>query len=144
MTHFANQETIFGYGHKNVLSTHPTTLEFTKETELSKKGDCILVVALNKGLTDLSDEFKKNLRKPEAKLTITIEADTLTEQINAKGSFQLSLIHPKEMVIRKSNYTSDRTLAIDSDKAAIDISRELVEKLKNPHQKAKITLIVKN
>jgi hypothetical protein len=44
------------------------------------------------------------------------------------------------MVIRKSDYLSDRTLAIHADKAANDLSRELVEKLKNPRQKAKITL----
>jgi hypothetical protein len=46
------------------------------------------------------------------------------------------------MVVRKSDYTSSRTLAVHADKAAKDISRELVEKLKNPAQKAKITLTV--
>jgi hypothetical protein len=144
MTNSATQETIFGYGHKNVQSTHPSTLEFTKENELSKNGDCILVVAINRGLTDLSNEFKKNLCKPEAKLTITIEADKITEQIQAKGSPQLNLTHPKEMVIRKSNFTSDRTLAIDSNKSAKDLSRALVEKLKNPNQKVKITLTIES
>jgi hypothetical protein len=45
-------------------------------------------------------------------------------------------------VIRKSDYISNRTLAIRSDKAAQDLSRDLVQKLKNPKQKAKITLVV--
>jgi hypothetical protein len=46
------------------------------------------------------------------------------------------------MVVRKSSYVDDRTLAISADKAAADLSRELVEKLRNPKQKARITLKV--
>jgi len=34
-------------------------------------------------------------------------------------------------------------LAIRADKAACDLSRELIEKLKNPQQKVKITLIAR-
>jgi hypothetical protein len=33
-------------------------------------------------------------------------------------------------------------LAIGADKAAINLSRKFVEKLKNPNQKVKVTLIV--
>jgi hypothetical protein len=36
----------------------------------------------------------------------------------------------------------NRTLAVQADKAALDLSRDLVEKLKNPKQKVKITLEV--
>jgi hypothetical protein len=46
------------------------------------------------------------------------------------------------MVIRKSDYASNRTLGIHADKAAKDLSRELAEKLMNPKQQAKITLTV--
>ena len=56
---------------------------FTKEKHLSKTGDCIVAVAADKALADLSQTFKDNLRKPNAKLTIIIEAEGLTEQINA-------------------------------------------------------------
>jgi len=136
------REVIFGYGHENVLATHHSTLEFTKDTRLSKKGDCILVVATDKSLTDLSNEFKEALLNSNAKLTIQIEVDNLIEEVHAKGSTHLILNHPAEMVIRKSDHASDRTLAVQADKAAKDISREMVEKLKNPNQKAKITFIV--
>jgi hypothetical protein len=54
----------------------------------------------------------------------------------------LELTHSQEMVVRKSDYASDRTLGIHADKAAKDLSRDLVEKLKTPKQKAKITLTV--
>jgi hypothetical protein len=135
-----SKEVIFGYGHENVQATHKTTLEFTKDTYLSKKGDCIVTVAADKALTDLSVEFKENLRKPHAKLTIIIEVNESTEQVNAYGSPQLILTHPTDMVIRKSGYVCNRTLAIHADKAAQDLPRNFVEKLKNPKQKVKITL----
>ena len=137
------REDIVGYGHKNIQATHKTTLEFTKGKHLSKKGDCIVAVAVDKALTDLNAELKENLRKPHTKLIILIEAGGIIEQVDAHGSPQLILTHPADMVIRKSDYVCNRTLAVHADKAAQDLSRELVEKLKNPQQKVKITLIVR-
>jgi hypothetical protein len=133
-------EVIFGFGHENIRAMHPTTLEITKEKRLSKKGDCIIAVATDKSLTDLSSEFRENLRNPNAKLTITIEAGGLTEKIAASGSDQLRLNHASDFVVRKSNFVCSRTLGIHADKAAQDFSRQLVEKLKDPTQKVKITL----
>jgi len=139
---FEIREVIFGYGHENIQATHKTTLEFTKDTHLSEKGDCIVTVAADKALADLTAEFKEILRKPHAKLTIKIEADGITEQVKAEGSPQLILTHPTDMVIRKSDYVCNRTLAVHAAKAAQDLPRKLVEKLKNPKQKVKITLAV--
>lgn len=139
----AKKEIILGYGHENIRATHKTTLEFTKEMHLSKEGDCVVTVAADKGLADLNPEFKEELRKPNARVTILIEAGGITEQVTAQGSPQLFLTHPLEMVIRKSDYVSSRTLVIHADKAARDLSRELVEKLRKPQQKVKITLIVR-
>jgi len=136
------QEIVIGYGHRNIQATHKTTLEFTKDLNLSRKGDCIVVVFANKALGDLADEFKDKLRKPQAKLTITIEADGIIEHVNARGSPQLILTHPTDMVVRKSDYVCSRTLAVHADKAAEDLSRNLVEKLKNPKKRVKITLEV--
>ena len=136
------REVVFGYGHENIQATHKTTLEFTKDPHLTKKGDCIVTVAADKALADLSAEFKENLRKRHAKLSVLIEVDGVTEQVNAYGSPRLSLTHLTDMVIRKSDYVCNRTLAIHADKAAQDLPREFVEKLKNPKQKVKITLEV--
>ena len=136
------REVIFGFGHENIMATHKTTFEFTKDTHLSKKGNCIVTVASDKALADLSAEFKEKLRKPHAKLVILIEADGIIEQVNAHGSPRLILAHPTDMVVRKSDYVCSRTLAVHVDKAAQDLSKALVEKLKNPEQKVKITLEV--
>ena len=136
-------EFIFGYGHGNIQATHKTTLEFTKDTRLSKRGDCIVTVAADKAVADLSTEFKENLRKPQARITIKIEAGGIIEQVTGHGSPLLILTHPTDMVIRKSNYVCSRTLAVYADKAAWELSRDLVEKLKNPKQKVKIMLAVR-
>jgi len=123
-------------------ATHKTTFEFTKDPHLTKKGDCIVTIAADKASADLNAEFKIKLRKPHAKLTITIEASGVIEQVNAEGSPQLILTHPTDMVVRKSDYVCNRTLAIKADKAACDLSRVLVEKLRDPDQKVTITLAV--
>ncbi len=137
-------EKVEAFGHENIQATHPSTLMLTKEKQLSNTGDCIVAVAANKSLADLDETFKQRLKNSNAKLTIIIEADGLSEQINAVGSPKLILAHPAEMVIRKSEFISERTLAIHADKSSSDLSRKLVEKLKNPNQKITITLIVQS
>jgi hypothetical protein len=78
------------------------------------------------------------------RLTVLIEADGIAAEIHASGSSRLILSHPTDMVLRKSDYICSRTIAINADKAAIDLPRELAEKLKNPKQTVKITLIAKH
>jgi hypothetical protein len=136
-------EIILGYGHENIQATHKTTFEITKEAQLSRRGDCIIAVSANKTMTDFSSEFKENLHKEKAKIMILIEAGDAAEVVNAFGSPRLILTHRTDMVVRKSNYICNRTLAIQADKAACDLSRKLAEKLRNPKQKVKITLTVR-
>ena len=136
-------EIILGYGHENIQATHKTTFEVTKEAQLSRRGDCIIAVSANKTMTDFSSDFKENLHKEKAKIMILIEAGDAAEVVNAFGSPRLILTHRTDMVVRKSNYICNRTLAIQADKAACDLSRKLAEKLRNPKQKVKITLTVR-
>jgi hypothetical protein len=136
-------EVILATGHTNIQAVHPTTLMFTKEMHLSESGDCIIAVAADKATTDLSPEFKNALREPNAKLTIIIEAGELTEQITAYGSPKLSLTNAVDIVIRKSDYKSDRTLAIKADKSSKDLTIEFIDKLRNDKQIVKITLIAR-
>jgi hypothetical protein len=114
----------------------------TKERQVTQRGDCIVAVDADKSVADLSPEFKKVLRKPNAKLTIELEVDGLVGQINAYGSPELTLNHPNDLVIRTSEFLSDRTLAVKADKASGDLSKAVVEKLKNPKQPVTLTLTV--
>jgi uncharacterized protein len=134
----------FAKGHKNVLSTHKTTFEVTKETELSKRGNCIIAVESTMGAIDLPDEFKKAAQKQNSKITITIEAGNQKETTIGKGNPKLQFTHPTDLVVRKSKFVCNRTLAIEANKASIDFSQKLVKKLQNPNQKVKFTLTVKN
>jgi uncharacterized protein len=129
-------------GHANIHAIHPTTLMFTKDIHVSQKGDCIVAMTADKSVADLSAQFKEELRKPNAKLTVTIEAGDFIEEIKALGSPKLCLCHPTDIVIRKSDYICSRTLAICADKSSSDLQRKFVEKLQNPKQKVKITLRV--
>ena len=134
-------ETILARGHENITATHKTTFEITKEESLTKRGDCIIAVSANKAMLDLKSEFKKALKNENAKLIIEIKAGEIREIVRAYGSSQLQLTHPTDMVIRKSSYICNRTLAIKADKAAADLSRSLVEKLRKPEQNVEIKLI---
>ena len=129
-------------GHENIEATHKTTFEVTKEATLTKQGDCIIAVESTRAAADLPFEFKEAARKEGARITVTIRAGELKEIVKAKGSPQLQFTHPTDLVVRKSSYVCDRTLAIGADKAASDFSRKLVEKLKDPNQVVKVTLAV--
>lgn len=138
-----SKEIILARGHENISAKHETTLEITKELYLSKKGDCIIAVGANKGIDDLGSEFKENLRKDHARIAILVEAGKVAERIDASGNSRLILAHPTDIVVRKTSYICNRTLAVQADKSACELSRELVEKLRYPEQKVKITLVIK-
>lgn len=135
------KETIICYGHKNVKATHRSTLEITKEDYLTPRGDCIICVKANKGLKELSDEIKEALKSGK-KVKIRITADDIVDELEAVGDERLTFENEVSMVIRKSEYVDGRTLAIRANKAARDIKRELVEKLKNPEQRVVVEIIV--
>lgn len=135
-------EVIHANGHENILSTNKTTLEITKDTHLTKQGDCIIAINANKGAIDLKQEFKDAIRRQDAKVTLTIEADAEKETVKASGSPQLTLTHLTDLVVRKSDYVCSRTLAIKADKAAKDFSKTLIKKLQNPKQTVVVTLVV--
>jgi len=137
-------EIIFAHGHENVLSTNRTTFEITKDTHLTRRGDCIIAVGATKGAADLNPKFKETMQKERARMTLSIEADSEAETIIACGSPHLSFTNPTDLVVRKSDYVCGRTLAIRADKAAKDLSRKLVEKLCNPNQRVRITLTVES
>lgn len=110
-------------GHKNILARHPTTLEFTKDKELSLHGDCILGISAT---YDLETIRKAHL----ATIKIRLEIDGIFDELIAKYNPSFSDSH--EMVIRKTDFADTRTFAISANKSAKDINKELVEKMKKP------------
>jgi uncharacterized protein len=125
-------DTIRAKGHHNILATHKTTLQITKDDHISKRADCVVAVSADKSLRDLASDVKRALRSNTAKMRLTIQAGHMSEVIGGFGSTALTLSDTDDMVIRKSTFTSGRTLMISADKAARDLDRMFVEKLKQP------------
>lgn len=133
-------EILYAYGHPNIRAVHKTTLEITKDTLVTQRGDCIIAIKASKSLADLSPKFKEIAKKSGSRISITIEAGKLREIVTGHGSPELPLTHPTDIVVRKSDFICERTLMIHSNKAACDLSPSLIKALKNPNQKVKITL----
>ncbi|AMD29598.1 hypothetical protein Nps_00530 [Candidatus Nanopusillus acidilobi] len=116
-------------GNKLIKATHKSTLEITKDNFLTERGDCIIGINANYSVKDLPEDLKYHLLN-EGKIKIVIKVDDLIDDIIAYGSKNLLLTNDRSIVIRKSNYIDDRTLAINSNKSAIDIDRKLIEELR--------------
>jgi len=124
------KDIIVAYGHPNIKATHKTTFEVTKDTYLTPKGDCIIGIKADKALSDLSDELKNALKRRDAIVKLKLKVDDIEDEVTAYGNPRLILSSKKDAVVRKSDYICERTLAIKADKAAMDIDRRLVEKLR--------------
>src|SRR3989338_7307976 len=111
-------------GHKNVLSTHRNTIEFTHDKHLTLRGDCILAINANYSLEKIHHAHL------HGKIKIVMTLDGISDEIIAEYNplFQ----DAQEMVIRKTDFVDRRTFAIKADKVANDIDRRIVEKMKKP------------
>lgn len=132
-------ERITAYGHNCVTSKHDTTLEFTKDKNMTWEGHCIVGVHSDKSCHDLSDGLKKAVQEGR-RLTIKLKSGTSSDTIIAYGHPHLTLKDRKDIVIRKSGFIDDRTLAIHATKSSNSLDRELVKNLKNPRQKLEIVI----
>ena len=119
-------------GHPMVRSSHPTTIEVTTEDHLTPRGDCIVGVGASNGCAQLDAQLKEGLRRKGSRVTICLFVGPYTFVVKAEGDPRLELSHPHDIVIRKSDYVSDRTLAVNADAAARDIPRDIVRQLENP------------
>lgn len=135
-------EILEAFGHPNIRATHKTTFEFTKDSHLTLRGDCVVAVRASKGAADLSSRFKELTKKANSKITVKIRAGWLEDTAVGYGDPRLLLTHPTDLVARKSDFVCDRTLMIRSNKAACDFSPEIIKILQTPNQKLKMTLTV--
>lgn len=119
-------------GHAMVRATHGSTIEVTTERHLSPSGDCIIGVSATKGLAQLSESMKSALRSDSARVRITIVAPGGEYSFAARGSKDLALSSPSDMVIRTSSFVCGRTLAILAETPARGLPRSLVGSLKSP------------
>lgn len=122
-------------GHPNIQSLHSRTIEITRNTNLSLRGDCIIGVNADKSCYDLNSSLQKLLKYDDALVHIEVIVGSNQLRITGRGDKRLSLSNKHDIVIRKSNYVCPRTLSIGCDKASSDISKEMAFCLRDPKAK---------
>ena len=120
------------YGHENIRSLHPKTIEITTESHLTTNGDCIVGVRASTGCNDLPERLKSVLQDSRSKVTCTIKVKDLSFRIKGRGDDGLTLTNPHDIVIRKSTFVCPRTLANGCDAASDSLPREMVRVLQDP------------
>jgi hypothetical protein len=129
MINMEAQEIIHCRGHPLVLGTHPTTFEVTREVHLTKKGNCIIGIAADKGCGGLSVAFKGVLANDDAILITRLSSEDVMFEVKSRGSSQFTLDHPTDMVWRRSSFTCGRTIGILTDQVAATLPKELIANL---------------
>jgi uncharacterized protein len=142
MTDLTLEEEITFQGHKNVLSLHARTIEITKDSNLTKNGDCIIGVSANKSCNDLNTALKARLRSNGTIVKITIVVEPYEFELSGYGNKGLDITHEHDIVLRKSNYVDSRTLVVSCDKSAHDIPRNMVSSLTNSQVKGIMRIVV--
>jgi len=134
-------ERITAWGNENITAKNRSTFEITREHHLTKRGDCIIAVNSSKGASDLDLDFRRLAVRDDAEISVTIEAGGLMDTAFGRGGPDLTFEHSADLVARRSSYQCSRTFMIKSNKAASDLSHELIQVIKNSNQKILITLI---
>ncbi len=129
-------------GHENIRSTHKKTIEITKESELTTRGDCIIGVNASYSCSDLPQSLKEKLQNPKSRVRFLIKVAEHEFVVNGRGHKNLTLTHTEDIVIRKSDFVCPRTLAIKCDKTSDLLPREMVTLLQDPKAKGTFTIIV--
>lgn len=119
-------------GHPLISALHPTTIEITTDTHLTRRGDCIVGVGSERGCSGLDPTLKAGLKRATSTVNFRFIVGSESFAVCARGDPRLTLQHPHDMVIRKSDYISDRTVGVKADAAAKDFPRSMISMLRNP------------
>jgi hypothetical protein len=124
----APSDVLIARGHVNVTATNRRTLEISKDPYVTRRGDCIVACCAEKAAGELRSEVLRALAS-RGVVVVVIDAGDVWDVVTgeAPGTAPTSTWH---MVVRKSRYVDDSTLAVSADKAAADLNRALVAKLR--------------
>ncbi len=131
-------DVIIAKGHPLIKALHRSTFEITKDDFLTPRGDCIVGIVADKGAADLDREVRSAIANDESIVVLELVVEGIKDVVLCKGSRELKLRDPRKIIVRKSRYIDDATLCIEANKAAKDLDRGLVSRLKDG-----ATLVVK-
>ena len=126
-------------GHPNIRATHKSTWQFTKEDHLTPRGDCIIGVAASHSALELSTEIKGWLQKGNW-VAFELQVGELIFRGKGQGNSDLQFTDSHDMVFRRSDFISERTVTINTDFAAIDLPEKLRTRLLDPNQEIYLTI----
>ncbi len=111
------------YGHENITCKHKTTLEFTKDNDLSLKGDCIAGVKADFSLVQL----RKFIKSLGSNNKITIIMETINNYYNNKNSDKIENNEDNNKIMnnRNKNITTIEKNKIKNDAA----ENKIIEKI---------------
>jgi hypothetical protein len=128
------------YGHENITGRHKTTLEITSEDFLTRRGTCIVGIRATQTLSMFDSSIKKLAGLETTKIILVLQTGEMIEQITGTGGPRLTYTDPVSMVARTSSYQCGRTLMINADKAASDLSDKFVSRLRDENAVLKCEL----
>jgi hypothetical protein len=115
-------------GHPNVTARNQKSLEITKDPYLTKRGDCIVACCSEKAAGELAGSVLSALAQSGV---VVLILDTGSYWDYVIGETPMAMPTSKwRIVVRKSRYVDDSTVAIHANKAASDLDRGLVAELK--------------
>ena len=118
------------WGHENVTARHRTTLEITTDDYLTPRGDCILGIRAPIAAAGLPAWFKEAARSRNSIIVLVLCAGGVCDSIVGRGDPGLEYTSPNRLVARRSTYVSGDTLMVEASKAARDVRRDMVERLR--------------
>ena len=127
--------TIPFYGHENIRSLHPKSIEITTESHLTVNGDCIIGIKADCGCNDIPERMKLLLQNSKSNVNCIISVKDFSFKVKGKGNDKLTLKNPQDIVIRKSSFICPRTLAVGCNVASDEIPRQMIKLLQNSETK---------
>lgn len=124
------------YGHPNIRAEHVKTLEFTKDTDLTERGDCIIGIRSDFELKELK-QFTKKI-KVNCSVSDSRTGEILSSEFKCKVNPEFNSDH--ELVLRKSGFQSDRTFGLGLNRGANRLDRRIVELMQNPETVMTVTV----
>ncbi|MCX8172978.1 MAG: DUF371 domain-containing protein [Archaeoglobaceae archaeon] len=120
------------FGHPNITAKHRTTLEVTKDLEISRRADCVIGVKADKSVSEIPEKAKEQIRKgSKTEVELILDDYGICDRLHGFGDPRMNFTHERDIVIRKSKFVCGRTILILAEKSALDINREIVELLKD-------------
>ena len=131
------------FGHPNVSATHETTLMITKDDYLTPRGDCIVAINAEMALADFDPSVVRAAQREKSKIILSLTTSECHLEVVGEGHPDLNYSDERDIVVRKSTYTDGRTLMINADKAAVDLSEDIVNALKDHKTEIVVKITVK-